>query len=310
MKQLFKVIFILLILLFNTDVSVRAQPVLQVDSVSELWLDISLGPPLIEWYNQVARPNDIARIENINQLDLLDQVTAGRTLVVFKSIADAERLMPSLAGQVDIIGYNLEQGSQNLAAEQADPIGSARRMRTLADQYGLQLAFGPDRNFALSSGVEIAPFVDIFVLQIQRVQTEPNTVDGFIGPLIPQLRQANPNLEISVQIRTEGDVMMLGDLIDDQKQLLNGVSVLTSPETIEVAMALVSELQTRGQTTGPRSSPAVDDNNLVTAPENSSAADDTAGTYLSPFPLVAGAFVAGLVIGVVLDRILLQSGIR
>jgi hypothetical protein len=224
-----------------------------------MWLDISLGAPLVDWFNSVARPNDIARVENVSQLDLLANVTVGRKLVVFKSAAEAERLVPNIADKIDIIGYNLEHGRANPANEQSDPVQGAKRMRALADQYGLKLAFGPDHDFALSHGAAIAPYVDIFVLQVQRVQTQPQTVSDFVIPLVTKLRAANPNLQISIQVRTEGDVVAIADLVESLKDDLDGVSILTSPETVPVAEALVKELRGRtGTNPTPRStSPAV-----------------------------------------------------
>ncbi|MCA9924905.1 MAG: hypothetical protein KC421_21165 [Anaerolineales bacterium] len=210
-----------------------------------LWLDISLGSPLVEWFNEVARPDDIARVENVGQIGLLSEVTAGRKLVVFKSVAEAESVIPTIADRLDIIGYNLERGNLNADADKADPVGSAVRMRELADEYGLLLAFGPDHDFALSDGVAIAPYVDIFVLQIQRVQTEPQTVFDFVRPLVPQLRAANPDLQVSVQIRTEGNVAEIGNLVVALQDDLDGVSVLTSPETVAIARDMVAELQSR-----------------------------------------------------------------
>lgn len=215
------------------------------DIANDLWLDVSVGAPLVGWFNNVARPTDIARLENASQLNLLDQITVGRKLLVFKSAAEAERLLPNIADQLDIIGYNLEHGPANPADEQAIPVASARRMRVLADEYDLILAFGPDHDFALSHGVEIAPFVDIFVLQVQRVQTDPQTVYDFILPLIPQLREANPDLQISIQVRTEGDVAAIVDLVASIEDDLDGISILTSPDTVPVAEALVEELQSR-----------------------------------------------------------------
>jgi hypothetical protein len=118
-------------------------------------------------------------------------------------------------------------------------------MHNLAQQYGLTLAFGPDHDFALSHGVAIAPYVDIFVLQVQRVQTQPATVLDFVLPLTEQLREANPDLEISVQVRTEGDVDAIVDLIESVQGNLDGVSILTSPDTVDIAEALVTELRIR-----------------------------------------------------------------
>lgn len=247
---MWKINFILaVILLFSIEsIPVQRQP---VPAVSDLWLDVSLGPPLVDWFNSVARPNDIARLENANQLILFEQITVGRKLLIFKSATEAERLIPSVADQVDIIGYNLEHDPANPADEQDNPVASVRRMRALADQYNLVLAFGPDHDFALSDGVAIAPFVDIFVLQVQRVQTDPQTVFDFVLPLVPQLRTANPNLQISIQVRTEGDVEAIADLVSALKDDLDGVSILTSPNTVPVAEALVEELQSRTASANP-----------------------------------------------------------
>jgi hypothetical protein len=148
-----------------------------------------------------------------------------------------------MAGEIDIIGYNLEHGPATPAGEQQDPVDSIKKMRELADAYDLDLAFGPDHDFALSHGVQIAPFVDIFVLQIQRQQTKPRTVAAFVEPIVPQLREANPDVEISVQVRTEGDVQGIVDLIDSLKAELDGISILTSPDTVDVAQELVAALR-------------------------------------------------------------------
>ncbi len=215
------------------------------DSVHHLWLDISLGPPLVDRFNRLAQPEDIARVEHAEEIDLLDQITVGRKLVVFKSVAEAERMVPGIADRIDIIGYNLEHGPITPIDEQAGPVGSVRRMHDLAQQYGLILAFGPDHDFALSHGVAVAPYVDVFVLQVQRVQTRPAAVLDFVLPLTERLRQANPDLEISVQVRTEGDVDAIVDLIESMQDSLDGVSILTSPATLEIAEALVAELRLR-----------------------------------------------------------------
>lgn len=215
----------------------------QVSSVEDLWMDMRIGPPLIPLFNQAARSNDIARVEHPSQVGQLAEISAGRKMVIFQSVEEAAQLLPEMAAEIDIIGYNLEHGQTTPAGEKADPVGSIKEMRELADSYGLQLAFGPDHDFALSHGVEIAPFVDIFVLQVQRQQTRPAIVEEFVIPLVPQLRQANPDLEVSVQVRTEGDVQEIVALLDSLKEQLDGVSILTSPDTVDVAEELVSTLR-------------------------------------------------------------------
>lgn len=275
----------------STPVSMaHAAPPRQADSVRDLWLDISLGPPLVDWFNQVARPDDIARIDHVRQLNLLDEITAGRKLVVFKSVEEAERFLPDIADSIDIIGYNLENGPGYHTEELANPVGSVKRMHDLAQKYDLELAFGPDHRLALSDGVEVAPYVDIFVLQVQRAQTEPARVFDFVLPMAQELHEANPDIEVAVQIRTEGDVAAIVDLIDAMNDSLDGVSVLTSPETVDVAEMLVVELQTReNDIRGPAAiaaAPSATKSETPTAP----ASDDTG--HSCPL-MVVGALIAG-----------------
>lgn len=264
-----------------------------VSSVRDLWIDISMGEPLIDWFNQTARPNDMARADHFSQAGLLEEVTAGRRLVVFKSVTEAERQLPRLADTIDAIGYNLEHGPAYPAEDKADPVGSVQQMRQLADQYGLTLAFGPDHDFALSHGVQIAPYVDIFVLQVQRVQTSPPQVHDFVVPLSTQLRDANPDLQLSVQVRTEGDVVAIVDLLDSLKPHLDGVSILTSPETVEIAMALGTELRTRTPPTSVAAETEIAD--IVGTPRSDIGEPGSGG--VSSWIPVLGAFAAGAVVG-------------
>ena len=98
------------------------------EDLSELWIDLSLGPPLMELYNARAQAQDIARVEHISQLDLLKEVEVGKKLVVFKSAEDAIRLLPHIHDEIDIVGYNLEHGPTNPLNEQEDPVKYIQRV--------------------------------------------------------------------------------------------------------------------------------------------------------------------------------------
>jgi hypothetical protein len=215
----------------------------QLPTTQNLWIDMLIGPPLVPFFNENARPDDVARVDHYSQIAQLAGVNGGQKMVVFKSAADAEQLLPELASQLDAIGYNLEHGPGTPPDEQADPAGSIQRMRALADAHDLVLALGPDHNFALSHGVALAPYVDIFVLQIQRQQTNPPVVEEFVVPLVPQLRAANPDLQVTVQVRTEGDTDAIVELIESLLPYIDGVSILTSPDTVEIAKELVNKLR-------------------------------------------------------------------
>ena len=55
-------------------------------------------------------------------VDLIRQTAA-------HALQAAERLLPEIADQIDIIGYNLEHDPTYPADEQSDPVQSAKRMR-------------------------------------------------------------------------------------------------------------------------------------------------------------------------------------
>lgn len=284
MKRTIALIAFLLVLGTLPAASTYATPSTQVESVRDMWIDLSMGAPLIEWFNRTARSDDVARVENIAQIGLLDRVTVGRKLVIFKSVDEAERFVPEIADQIDIIGYNLERGPANPLEDQNNPVESVQRMRDLADRHGLLLAVGPDRDFALSDGPAMARYADMFVLQVQRVQTEPVQVRNFVEPMAAELREVNPDLEISVQVRTEGDVVVLVDLVASLQEQLDGVSILTSPETVAIAEDLVKELRTRT----PASSSPTDTANVQptdTPPAERTPTTQTKATQPTPIRL-------------------------
>ncbi|MFN2205799.1 MAG: hypothetical protein ACK2UT_07795 [Candidatus Promineifilaceae bacterium] len=236
-------LFLLAVCLGILSLPERPVSAFQVSSVNDLWIDLRMGAPLIPLYNEVARESDIARVDDPAQIGQLLATENGRRMVVFKSLAEAETSLPQIASEIDVIGYNFEANSATPSGELADPLESIRAVRDLADEYDLRVAFGPDHDLALAHGVDMAPYVDIFVLQVQRQQTNPQVVKAFVQPLIPQLREANPDLEVSVQVRTEGDTDQIIELLDSLKADLDGVSILTSPDTVETAEALVRGLR-------------------------------------------------------------------
>jgi hypothetical protein len=213
------------------------------NDLTDLWIDLSMGAPLVDLFNERARADDIARVEHVSQLDLLEDVAVGKKLVVFKSATDAMRLIPHIHESIDIVGYNLEHGPANPIFEQENPVESIQRLREVTNEYGLELALGPDHRFAESDGAAMAPYADYFILQVQKVQTDPDTVYEFVEPLLKEIRRANPSIEISLQIRTEGDVDDLLALLAPLKGDIQGISILTSEETLDVTDEIMNALR-------------------------------------------------------------------
>ena len=83
----------------------QAAPAQQAGTLDGMSFGVYLSPPLVDWYNQVARPEDLGSIK-VAGVDLLGKITAGRRQIVFASAAEAEQMVPRLADQFEIIGYN------------------------------------------------------------------------------------------------------------------------------------------------------------------------------------------------------------
>jgi hypothetical protein len=126
-------------------------------------------------------------------------------------------------------------------------------MRALADQYGVKLAVGPDRAFALSDGVAMASYADLLILQVQRVQDEPETVRDFVFPLVAEIRDVASQVQIAVQIGAEGDVISLISLLGSMGDEIDGISILTDHISTDFLEQFLTELRPLQSVTPPAS---------------------------------------------------------
>lgn len=212
------------------------------NNLNDLTLKLQVRPELMGWYNQTARPGDVAVFSDSN-LTGLGQITAGKKLVVYASAAAAEQAVPAIAGQIDMIGYDIEHWPQTPPDEQADPVAAIKRMRTLADRYGLKLGVGPDRSYGAQYGAQFAPYVDEYTLQLQNLQGNLTQLNAYALPLIGQLRQANPAVSIEVQLSTDAGSSGLIQLADSLKSQIDGVGVLYTSQTENVLQDFVAQLR-------------------------------------------------------------------
>ncbi len=241
------VLFVLCLLpAANQATLARAQRA-EEKTMPDLYVDMLIGPPLVPAFNHAARPDDIAHIYLPQQLPQLEDIERAQKMLIFRSVQEAQEQLPPVAALIDVIGYNIEHGPGTPPEDQADPAAAAQAMRQLADDYDLKFAIGPDHDFALSHGPAMAPYADYFVLQVQRQQSNPPVVVEFVSTLVPKLRAANAQLQISVQVRSEGEMTAIVDLLDALLSNIDGVSILTSPDTVDNAEELLSLLRGEGQ---------------------------------------------------------------
>jgi uncharacterized protein YjbI with pentapeptide repeats len=240
---------------FHPENSTTSEVAVSTLQRQELRLQVNLTRDFVSHFNQLAEPGDIAHIDHISDLGLLREIHSGQRMAVFKSVALAEDLVPRFAGYLDLIGYNLEHGPVNPLVDQQDPIAAAQRMRAVADSYGLRLAIGPDHNFVLSHGLQMAPYADQFILQVQRVQAQPELVRSYVISTSAALREANPAIEVIVQVRTEGVPDTLVELLRSLEAHIDGIAILTSPQTTETAATLWGRLRQQGSQLAPVEAP-------------------------------------------------------
>lgn len=124
----------------------------------------------------------------------------------------------------------------------------------------------------------MAPYADYFIFQVQKVQTEPETVYEFVEPLLDDVRKANPDIEISLQIRTEGDVQDLLALLAPLATEIQGISILTSEETLSVTEAIMETLRPEVREIAPTVEPEMPE--VVDVSQSVLTAEPSANTAL------------------------------
>ncbi len=198
------------------------------------------------YFNRTARPLDIALIPAA-QLRFLPAIESGRVRVGFASWEEAERRLPELADQIDIIAYNPEHWAQTPAAERADLPATVRRAADVARSYGLTFMVSPDRRFAADHLADIAPYADMIGLQGQRLQHDPQGFASWARELIAIARAANPNVQIFVQVgATQGTSAQMLAAIETIAGQIDGISIWTNARTFPILEQFIVSLQTPG----------------------------------------------------------------
>jgi murein DD-endopeptidase MepM/ murein hydrolase activator NlpD len=192
------------------------------------------SPEMAQYFQQHAGAQDIARVDHPNDIGLISGISVGKRMVIFKSAAQIQQFMASNASALDIIGYNLEPGQTHDAAELANPVAAAKAVQAIARQYGKQVAVGLTHDLTLQYGAAMAPYADIWVLQIQKAQNDPAMAGEFVSQMVPALQRANPAIVVFVQIRTDSSPAALTKLVNGLGNV--HVSILTQRSDVQDAV--------------------------------------------------------------------------
>lgn len=199
---------------------------------------------MASYFQQHASAQDIARVDHPNDIGLISGITVGKKMVIFKSVAQISQFLASNAGALDIVGYNLEPGQTHDPAELANPVAAAQAVKAVAQRYGKQVAIGLTHDLTLRYGPAMAPYADLWVLQIQRAQNDPQMAAGFVNQMVPALTKANPAIKIFVQIRTDSQPAALASLVNGFSGV--HVSILTQRQDVQDAINVASQFFGQG----------------------------------------------------------------
>lgn len=183
--------------------------------------------------------NDQTRLRVLDQSTLNpDYIIAAQNLsgpagVTFKSskaiVENAQRV--KLLG-FDFIEFNLERG----LSPESDSNNVVSAMKTAADAahaHGLKFRAIPSRGFTTDYGSQIAPLVDYYHIQAQTLQDDGvKAYSDFVHTQVAELKSANPNLIISVQVSIRQgnapDLSLLETMqqcVDSVMDVVDGVTV-------------------------------------------------------------------------------------
>lgn len=190
-------------------------------------------------------------------MDYFPQLEGALRVLVAPSFDQLQRLAAraeELGVAYDALGYGLERGRHTTQEEQADPLGATERAAEFAERMGKPLVLGP--GFQLmqdhwSDYQGMAAFVDVWILQTQRLQVNPPGPEyrQEVEKVVRELRAGNPDIQIWAQISVTpgrsaidvGEWLAYRESIID---LVDGVYVMdvsdpNRPETLKAIFAAV-----------------------------------------------------------------------
>jgi hypothetical protein len=190
-------------------------------------------------YSPNMDDNDQTRLRVLDQSTLNpDYIIAAQNLsgpagVTFKSskaiVENAQRVKRL---GFDFIEFNLERG----LSPPSDSNNVVSAMKTAADAahaHGLKFRAIPSRGFTTDYGSQIAPYVDYYHIQAQTLQDDGvKAYSDFVHTQVAELKSANPNLIISVQVSIRQgnapDLSLLETMqqcVDSVMDVVDGVTV-------------------------------------------------------------------------------------
>lgn len=181
-------------------------------------------------YGPNMADNDQTRLRVRDQTTLEPEyISAAKNLsgpagVTFKSsqaIVDNAKHVKDLG--FDFIEFNLERGLSP-PSDSNNVVSAMKRAADATHAEGLKFRAIPSRSFTTQYGSQIAPYVDYYHIQAQSLQNDGiKMYSDYVHVQIANLREANPNLLISVHLSTEQGNLQGLSLLETMKQCVDSV---------------------------------------------------------------------------------------
>jgi hypothetical protein len=230
----------------------------QTTDLSQLPISFPVqAPEVAAYFNEIARPGDSASIPP-ERLFLLSQSIEDHRMVAFRSWADAESQLDTLAESAGWIMYNPEHWDLTPEEEQQALVATVQQFAAAAHERGMRFMFAPDRQYAELYLNQVAPDVDAVMLQGQRLQHDPQTFATWILGMAEVAHSSNPDVQVFVQVgATRGTASEMYAALETVAGGIDGIAVWSMPRTLEVLQEFVTLVRGSVPAAPPTAEPAV-----------------------------------------------------
>lgn len=155
---------------------------------------------------------------------------AGVSFISSKQVIDNAKKVKDLGFR--FIEFNLEP-DLSPDSDNNDVVGAMKKAAQAAHQQGLEFVATPSRGYTTTYGAQIAPFADVFLIQAQSLQERGvKAFSDYVHSMVPKLKKANSDLEITVQVSTKRPNAPGLSLLDTLKKCTDSVMDVTDGVTV------------------------------------------------------------------------------
>lgn len=146
---------------------------------------------------------------------------AGVTFKSSQAIVDNAKRVKDMG--FDFIEFNLERGLSP-SSDYNNVVSAMKKAADAAHAQGLKFRAIPSRSFTTEYGSQIAPFVDYYHIQAQSLQDNGiKAYSDYVRMQVAKLKNANPNVLISVHVSTEQGNLPNLSLLETMKHSVDSV---------------------------------------------------------------------------------------